>query len=647
MANVKVLPKEISELIAAGEVIDRPSAIIKELLENSIDSGANIITIEIKNGGRTYMRITDNGTGIENADVPVAFYRHATSKISNASDLMSISSLGFRGEALASICAVSKVEVLTKTLEDEYGTHYVIEGGIEISNERSGCPDGTTIIVRDIFFNVPARLKFLKKDVTEGNAIAGIVSKIALSNSSISFKLIRDNKTELITAGDGKLFSTIYSVFGKEFSKTLIPIDYSINGISINGFISKPLESKAKRSFQNFFINKRYIKSVTCMMAIEEAYKNQIMTGKFPSCVLFINMPADLVDVNVHPAKLEVKFSNEKLIYQSIFFAVKNALMNDESPKELDIGQKTNFSYKDLHYSNNDENSEQTVISGINETKSASNSQVIKTYKPNTANLHVSSSKKEYLPESNNSNNQPIEEKVDIFTLKPNKPKVSEVDTEKYKFINTESLKKKEKLEEEKKEQAEEIKPEVRVIGEIFSTYILVERGDDFYMFDKHAAHERYIFENIKANVGDLDSQTLLSPVDVLLSYEEYDALIDNIDNAKKIGFIISGSNEPNITVKGIPVIADGLNIDDLISELANNFLANKNDASNDLFDELFHSLACKAAIKGNQKSDILELKKLIEEILDKDNIKYCPHGRPVFIKLSKKDIEKQFKRIV
>ena len=349
MSEIRVLSKEVSELIAAGEVIDRPSSVAKELLENAVDAGANIITIEIKNGGRTYLRVTDNGKGIASDDLPTAFLRHATSKISEKNDLEKILTLGFRGEALASVCAVSRVNVLTKRVGDEYGTHYEIEGGEETVNEQSGCPDGTTFVVRDLFYNVPARLKFLKKDTTEGNYVAEIVTKLTLSHPEISFKFIRDNKVELLSAGDGKTYSAIYSVFGREFASSLVPVDYSWKGIHIHGFTVRPLESKPNRKFQNFFVNNRYIKSLACSCALEDAYRNQIMVGKFPACVLYIDIAPDTVDVNVHPTKIQVRFSNEGLMHEAVYFAVKDALLKNDKPNEIKFENKRYFTDKELY----------------------------------------------------------------------------------------------------------------------------------------------------------------------------------------------------------------------------------------------------------------------------------------------------------
>ena len=343
MPSINVLSKEISELIAAGEVIERPSSVIKELVENSIDSGAKHITVEIKNGGTTYMRVTDDGCGMSFDDVPKAFLRHATSKISAKEDLENILTLGFRGEALASVAAVSRVEIMTKQREQLYGTLYNIEGSMEKSHEESGCPDGTTVLIRDLFYNVPARRKFMKKDVTEGNAVSTILQKIAMSHPDIAFRFIRDNRTEFNSSGDGELFSAIYAVYGRDFARDLMPVDYEYEGVHVGGFVIKPLYSKTNRSFQNFFVNGRYVRSRLCSAALENAYTNMIMTGKFPACVLLIDLAPNAMDVNIHPTKAEVRFTNEKSVSDAIYFAVKNAMMKDGLIYEFELKPHTDW----------------------------------------------------------------------------------------------------------------------------------------------------------------------------------------------------------------------------------------------------------------------------------------------------------------
>lgn len=649
MGAIKLLDKSVYELIAAGEVIERPSSVVKEMIENSIDAGADNITVEIKNGGRTYIRITDNGCGMSRDDIPLAFVRHATSKISESDDLMSISTLGFRGEALASICAVSKVDVITKRREDEFGWHYLIEGGNEISLDSSGCPDGTTFIIRDIFYNVPARLKFLKKDVSEGNAIATILQKLALSHPEISFKFIRDNKSELVTSGDGKLSSAVYAVFGREFASSVIPVDYTLGGISVSGYVTRPLNSKANRAYQNFFVNSRYVKSVTCMVALEEAYRNQMMTGKFPGCVLKLDINPANIDVNVHPAKIEIRFSEEKAVYDAVYFAVKNALMNHDSATK-------------------------TAAPTVKEHKLTA-WEVYKTPEPVTsgAQLVFRSPKSEikddleygFMPHSEVKKTEPekpaepikeaVSEPVKQYTFTDTLPKptpevkaepVSEV-SDKFKYINKSSFTKTQPapVKEAIVEEVQERKP-VKVVGEVFKTYIVCECGEEMYLIDKHAAHERYNFEKLKSGSQTLDMQTLLCPVDVSLTFEEFDALADNMAICHQLGFGIKLLESPNVSLTGVPVLIDNEDPIDLLVRFADILVAGKNNAGDELFDDLYHSIACKASIKANSFTAKEELERLVDMIITND-IRYCPHGRPVLIKLTKYEIEKMFKRIV
>ena len=643
MNRINVLSKEISELIAAGEVIERPCSVIKEVIENSIDSGASIITVEIKSGGISYMRVTDNGCGISENDIPLAFLRHATSKIISKADLESILTLGFRGEALASISAVSKVDVITKRLEDEYGTHYTIEGSEEKHLEQSGCPDGTTIIIRDLFYNVPARLKFLKKAVSEGNAIASVVNKIALSHPEISFKFIRDNKQELITPGDGKLYSAIYSVFGKDFAKSLIPVNFDYNNIKVSGYTVKPLLSRSNRAFQNFFINNRYVKSVTCTVSLEEAYRNSIMTGKFPCCVLNLEIAPNIVDVNVHPAKIEVRFSDEKLVFDAVYFAVKNALLENDTPTELKINNQPNFTKSELY-----------DVKPVEEEKPQQ-------LQMNLNNLNFNSKQEDYLPIKDNNivfeqKTIPIESIVENkkeVETKPNqafksiKSPVVKEDLSDFKYINQSAFIKKEEPVYTVTEEEQVKEPEINIIGEAFTTYIIAQIDDELLLIDKHAAHERYIFEKIKNDNSMLNTQLLLEPVEVLLSYEEYDAFISNKDKINILGFSFAEADGSKIIIDGIPTVLNNTDISDIIPELAVNLIMQKKNPSNNVFDELFHSIACKSAIKANDKSDKIELLSLVKNIYNDNNIKYCPHGRPVLIKLTKKEIEKQFKRVL
>lgn len=662
MAEITVLSKDISELIAAGEVIERPASVVKELLENSIDAGASHITVEIKNGGTTYIRITDDGCGIAPDQVPTAFLRHATSKINSKEDLDNILTLGFRGEALASISAVSRVELLTKQKADEYGTSYIIEGGAEVSYEQSGCPDGTTIIIRDIFFNVPVRRKFMKRDSAESNAVNSIMQKIILSHPEIAFKLIRDNKTELSSAGDGELYSAVYAVYGRDFSHDMIPVNYSENGISVKGYVVKPLYSKSNRSFQNFFINGRYVKSVTCSASLEEAYQNLVMTGKYPACVLMIDLPPVTVDVNVHPAKAEVRFSDEKVVFGAVYFAVKNALMESgliyEFQFKNDISRHTDYKAKPfvlekfeqhkIGPAEEKKNSPFVPVSGsdyaaVNEEKSS-------VYKVNEnkseKTLRLSSSKAQYGNGGRKIFTDPsvVAECDDDGDVN----NTSEKDLEGFSYINSGALKKNQFNQSEDEHKTDKpVIDDIKVIGEFFKNYIAAEAGDNIILIDKHAAHERIIFEKLRLQNNEVHSQLMISGAEILLSEAEYNAMNENSDILMGMGFDIDFSHEPFVRATAIPIILQNLNMDEVIPEIAENFLLNKRNPQTHRLDDMLHELACKAAIKANDKNDIRELQRLAEMVYYNENIRHCPHGRPVMFTLTKRELEKQFKRIV
>lgn len=654
MAEINVLSKDISELIAAGEVIERPASVIKELLENSIDAGAEHITVEIKNGGTTYMRITDDGCGIAPEQVATAFLRHATSKITSKDDLDSILTLGFRGEALASISAVARVEVLTKQRQNKLGTNYIIEGSIEKLNEPTGCPDGTTIIIRDIFYNVPVRQKFMKRDSAEANAIISIMQKIVLSHPEISFKLIKDNKVEFTSAGDGELYSAIYGVYGRDFAHDLIPVDYSENGMTVKGYVIKPLYSKSNRVFQNFFINGRFVKSVTCCVSLEEAYKNLIMVGKYPACVLMLDVPPATVDVNVHPAKAEVRFSDEKIVFNCVYFAVKNALMASGLIYEFQMKEEKNGSvdYKSKPFE--PEKFEQPKIPEKSDNtmsvKSVSNS-VYSVALPNDEVKNVNYSadlKSETLNLSSRKTIYGNDGKPDLPDVQKNTPKET-VQTEKnfkeFSYINSNSFKKAETVPEPHiEEKTEEL--EIKVIGELFKNYILAESGNNMVMIDKHAAHERVIFEKLRSNCTSTDSQILIDSMEILLSENECGAIEENINVLENMGFKLDTSGSPFVKVNAVPLILDMLNMDEIIPEIAENLYLNKVNPQTHCLDDTLHDLACKAAVKANDKNSIPELQKLAEDVYYNENIRHCPHGRPVMFVLSKRNIEKQFKRI-
>ena len=636
MARINVLPKEIYQLIAAGEVVERPSSVVKEVIENSLDAGAKNITIEIKNGGSTYIRITDDGCGIERDDVRKVFISHATSKISKKDDLNSIATLGFRGEAMASISAVSKVELLTKAENEEIGTRYEIAGGEELEFDDAGCPNGTTIVVRDIFFNTPARMKFLKKDVTEGNQVAGIVDRMAISHPEISFRFIRDGKQVLITSGNGDLKSTVYSVLGKEMSDSLMSVDYSFNDMRITGFVSKPTASRKSRAGQYFYINNRIVKSKTAMAALEQAYKNTIMVGRFPACVLNIELNPAQVDVNVHPAKTEVRFANEKPIFDLVYYAVKTAIENDRTVKEVEFKENPICWQESKNvYQNNDNKSFQAKFDFFKKKDEPPSQQVIKT-KPRENFWQVEAPKPEYKiardekPKPRVDINIEYEEPEEISTAKSeDTPKEQDIE----KVVITDE------------KDNENFIPNFKLIGEAFKTYLIVEIENELYFIDKHAAHERMNFERFKAQAT-VETQMLLAPVVVNLTKDEFIAISENVELIKKCGFELEEFGESQIIVRAIPSLVDGDSVKDLMLEIAQKLLEHKTDILPDKIDWIYHSASCRGAVKAGDYTSRQEQEMFVKKLLSMPNIRFCPHGRPVFIKMSKYDIEKQFGRV-
>lgn len=634
MPQINILPKEVYQLIAAGEVVERPSSVVKEMIENSVDAGAKNITVEIKNGGSTYIRITDDGCGIARSEVKKVFISHATSKIKVSDDLDKIGTLGFRGEAMASISAVAKVQLLTRTPDEEIGTRYEIAGGQELDFSDAGCPVGTTIVVADIFFNTPARMKFLKKDVTEANAVAGVVERIAVSHPEISFRFIRDGKQTLITSGNGDLKSTIYSVFGKEFANSLIPVDYEINNMRVSGFVTKPSMSRKSRGMQFFFINSRLVKSQTAMAALEQAYRNSIMVGKFPGCVLNIECNSSFVDVNVHPAKIEVRFANEKPVFELVYYGVKNAIETLDTPKEAHFSAprptQTTLNGKIDFFKPKEETPTQIQF------KQESNPDDFwRVAAPDVL--------REKSPKTEEEQNY-VEESTTTAKLDLNKFTKPSVSNEQQVSREPETQEQPKPLTKQEKAESVEV-PDFRLVGEIFKTYIIIEMDGACYMIDKHAAHERMNFEALKASTQ-IASQVLLSPVAVRLSREEYNAVLSNLDLYSKCGFAIEDFGNSTVLVRECPSILDGEDVSGLVEETASKLLDGKTDITPEQMDWIFHSTSCRAAVKAGDKTSPYEMELFVKKLLSNPNIRYCPHGRPVMIKLSKYDIEKQFGRI-
>ena len=672
MPVINVLPKQVAELIAAGEVVERPSSVIKELVENSIDAGSTLITVEIKNGGVTFMRVTDNGCGIAREDVTTAFKRHATSKVSTEADLDSIATLGFRGEALAAISSVSRIDMLTKTKDSEIGTAYSSEGSFEVTVNDAGCPDGTTVIVRDLFFNTPARMKFLKKDVAEGNSVAAILDHVALSHPEISFRFIRDGKQVFTTSGDGKLMSAIYAVCGREFAGSLIPVEGELGGIKVWGYTCKPTACRPKKNAQFVFLNGRYVRSGTVAAALDAAYKNMAMVGRYPAAVLHLTVPYGAVDINVHPAKTEVRFSDERRIFDCVMFSIKNALAKGDEHPEMKLNKSAAPTRMTV------EEYRQTVLPTIEKKKSdpiatytkmvsaaekqmnrptSFGSSAMKSgYTSNISNTDtftvktVSEPQKEELTEDKPLNGEEVQTASTVSIMdaiednfsepvKATEPEVKNAEV----AVNEVNEEKVEAVEVHKTEETD-LEPAVEYIGEAFSTYVIVQKGETLYLIDKHAAHERIIFNRLKSE-QEATPQLLLAPQQIVLRKDEYALITDNAELLLKAGFEIEDYGDSTVLVRAIPSVLSGENIESLVTEIAAS-LAEKNTVQIERLERIFETVACRSAVKAGNLSSAKELKVLAETVLSSKDIMYCPHGRPVAIELKKREIEKQFGRI-
>lgn len=656
MPKIKVLPKEIAELIAAGEVVERPASVIKELMENAIDAGSSSVTVEIKNGGITYIRVTDNGCGISREDIRNAFISHATSKISTRDDLYAIGTLGFRGEALASIAAVSNVEVLTRTTEEETGTRYCISAGEETLVDDAGCPLGTTIVVRDLFFNTPARMKFLKKDVSEANAVAGIVDKIALSNPDVSIRFIREGKSALFTSGSGDLKTAAYEIFGKDFADGLIEADYSFESVKISGLVSKPTKSRPNRNMQFFFVNGRLVKSGTASAALSEAYKNSIMVGKFPYCVLNITTAPGLVDVNVHPAKIEVRFANERTVFSAVYYAVKNALEHrDEAPKvtiprtaQTELFEPVRPKTEQMRLPEKQPDFWNRMSSS--EYRSAQQPERPTYHQPAAREDIITVASPDKKPETADSEPSTIQHFLDAQRAKKEETAVIEAD------IRPELSEKAATLPDEKPEEtaraldtAVDEKPAelpVTVIGEAFKTYIIVQQGESIFLVDKHAAHERMLFNELVKNDSKRSTQMLLTPITVTLSKEEYSSVLDNLDMLMQAGFAVEDFGYSVVIVRECPMEISADEVADVVAELAGYLVENRQKLISEKKEWLFSLMACKAAIKGGMYTTEYERELFIKRLFASPEIRYCPHGRPVMIEITRRELEKNFGRV-
>ena len=638
MAVIRVLDKHVAELIAAGEVVERPASVVKEMMENSIDAGAKHITVEIRDGGVSYIRITDDGCGIHREDVATAFLRHATSKVRSEDDLNHIGTLGFRGEALASVAAVAKVEVTTCAKGEMVGTHYVIHGGDEILVEDIGCAEGTTFVVEDLFYNIPARMKFLKKDVSEGNAVAGVVEKLALSHPEIAVKFIRNGRTELQTPGDGQMLSCIHAVLGKPFASTLIPVEYEMGGVRVRGYICKPEGARPNRTMQHFFVNDRFVKTQTGLVALERAYKGMIMVGRFPACVLFIHLPAETVDANVHPAKIEVRFINEKPVFDAVYYGVRSALETRTTIRQMEIPRDESPTIRTPIAR------PQVAITTPRQTpiKPAYTPSPVK--RPSFLDLAVDDQNVSAAPVLHDDTNVVIH-KVPAAVPLEELPAFIPVPVTEKKEI-TPPVRTVVAIAEDSDQTAIVAEAPIQYVGELFSTYVLAQKGDSLYIIDKHAAHERILYNQLKAQAHH-EEQLLLAPVAVTVSREEHTALLDAVEELQTAGIAIEDFGGQSVLVRSFPLDLTGEDIDNTLREIATGLVGGNREIQTAKLDWIYHSSACRAAIKAGDSSKPVELQELAKRVLTDDSIRFCPHGRPVCIEMTKKELEKQFGRIL
>ena len=685
MGVINVLSFEVANLIAAGEVVDRPASAIKEMIENSIDAGAKHITVEIQNGGITFMRISDDGCGMDATDLPLAIKRHATSKIKNAEDLDGICTLGFRGEALAAISAVSRLRIISKTRGATMGAELVVDCGEHISLSERGCSDGTTIIVEDLFANVPARRKFLKRDVTETTAVCANVEKIALSHPEIAFRLITDGQIRLETAGDGKLFSAIYAVFGRDFANRLIEVNGEFDGISVKGFVGRSDNVKSNRNYENFYINKRFVKSRTASAAIEQAFVSYMPSEKFPVCVLFISLHPGRVDVNVHPAKLEVKFSNEKPVFEAIYYAVRQALEQNtarpemEMPKGTSGGVRMSDAFMPVEREKSLKSRQITIeTQGVAKSDTPSRAVADSSAKTGENQAFVKITAEQYVREIMQYDEAPVtavqtaksSEKPDFTdnnrtssTVETNRvavenKKVDPMPEDKANALNDASntdtktdtdAKQTSESAAIESERAEPVKIEYRIVGEVFNSYILVELGEKMLLIDKHAAHERIIFEQLKKNMYSqkVSSQLLMLPIDVMLMSDEVSAIEEYRGELEAVGFEFSCSRN-TVSVTAIPVGIEQDAVGDMFAVVADRIKSGTGKIEltrNIIFEKALYQASCKAAIKAGREYAKGHGEWLVAKLMELPDITFCPHGRPVAMELSKKNIDRQFER--
>ena len=652
MSKIHQLDPHVADLIAAGEVVERPASAVKELTENAIDAGADSVTVEIQRGGMSYIRVTDNGSGIEAEDCLTAFLRHATSKIRTEFDLEAIGTLGFRGEALAAIASVSRVELMTRTAGASGGTALLLDGGVVRTREEVGCPVGTTLIVRDLFFNTPARQKFLKRDSAEGSAVTAVVQHAALSHPEVSFRFIREGKEELNTPGDGSLKSAVYAVLGRDLALGFIPCKGSGEEISVEGFVSQPVCCRGSRGSQFFFVNGRYVKSRTMQAALEQAYQNRRMVGRFPGCVLHLTTKLSGVDVNVHPTKTEVKFANEKRLFDAVYYAVKAALDAQEDTPRAVLEPEKKPEKAPVHdtVTANQTFLRPTPSGGFEGTLRSTAATAYTTAAPRRTLEEVPLGRTMDTEPERDEKKPPlvIHRHVERFT--PSRPMAEPVKPapvpEPVKEEPPAPIVEKPTPVAPAPEQNEPTPdtPAWRLAGEVLNTYVIVERGDEVWLIDKHAAHERMNFDRLKAMHHKPMSQLLLTPLIVRFAPEEYAALLEGLTLLTEFGFEAEDFGGSSLIVRQAPDYLPADRIEDALSEIAGKLIATGTADPDAARDEVLHTMACKSAIKGGWNSGREELLAVCEAVMS-GQVHYCPHGRPVAIKMTKRDLEKQFKR--
>ncbi len=629
MPKIIQLSPHIANLIAAGEVVERPSSVVKELLENAVDAGASKITVEIRDGGMTFLRVTDNGCGMSAEDAKTAFLRHATSKLRTAEDLAAIVTMGFRGEALAAIASVSRIDLLTKMSGSISGTSLTLEAGVITEEGEAGCPDGTTVIVRDLFFNTPARMKFMKSDAYEGSRVASAVQMQALAHPKVAFTFIRDGKQTLQTPGNGDLQAAAYSVYGKECAQ-MVKVESCWEEYSLTGFVSKPTDSRPSRAMQTFFVNNRPVQSRLLVAALEEAYRNQIMVGKFPACVLHLTLPANALDVNVHPAKTEVKFLKEKAVFDCVHYGVLGALNKTPDRPQVQFKPAAPVQKPVTPAPSAPPKSEPKPFFRTMTASEFKNFTAVMQDAPKpekTAAVAVAERIEKTAPT--------VRDQVII----PSAPAVKPSVPVEHIVITPPQP--------EPEQTVIEMPKEIpwRMVGELYNSYILVEQGVEAFLIDKHAAHERILFEKLKANQEAISSQMLLAPISVRLSPEGKAEVLSNPELMTELGFEIEEFGDNTLLLRQIPMDLDPQQAAETVETMAADLLSGRKERKDTVRDELLHTVACKAAIKAGWHTDDKELLALVKTVMEREDLKYCPHGRPICVTLSKKQLEKQFKR--